>query len=262
MIEREFVKQKKREFQVQEFMSSELKRVGHSKTKIQRTPLGDKIIIHASRPGLIVGRKGANIKQLTKSLKKNFKLDNPQIEISEVIDVNLDPHIVAERISSSMEMYGSNRFKGIGHKVMDDVMRSGALGVEILISGKVPSSRAKRWRFYKGYLKKSGDIAVDGVLKAYQIARLKTGVVGIQVRIMPSDLVLPDDVKLLEKVEEVVEEVTPKKSVEEEVEKKPKTTKKKTTAKKTNKKEKVVDKKPETEVENKDSKNEEEKNEG
>ena len=84
MIEREFVKQKKKEFQVQEFVASELSRVGHSKTKMQRTPLGEKIIIHASRPGLIVGRKGANIKALTKSLKRKFKLDNPQIEIAEV----------------------------------------------------------------------------------------------------------------------------------------------------------------------------------
>jgi len=58
MIERDFVKQKKREFQVQKFITSTLKNVGHSYTEIQRTPLGEKIIIHTSRPGLIVGRKG------------------------------------------------------------------------------------------------------------------------------------------------------------------------------------------------------------
>lgn len=215
MIEREFVKQKKREFQVQEYVSSELRRVGHSKTKMQRTPLGEKIIVHASRPGLIVGRKGANIKQLTKNLKRRFKLDNPQIEISEVEEVNLDPNIVSERISTSMEMYGSKRFKGIGHRVMDDVMTSGALGVEILISGKVPSSRAKRWRFYQGYLKKSGDIAISGVKKAYSVAKLKTGVVGIQVRIMPPDLVLPDNIKLIEEKEEIIQETTTEENNEE-----------------------------------------------
>lgn len=205
MIERQFVKQKKKEFHVQEYVSKQLRRVGHSKTKMQRTPLGEKVIIHASRPGLIVGRKGANIKSLTKNLKKKFNLDNPQIEISEVPQVNLDPNIVAERISTSMEMYGLNRFKGIGHRVMDDVMTAGAMGVEILISGKVPSSRARRWRFYQGYLKKSGDIAMTGVLKAYNIAKVKTGVVGIQVRIMPPDLVLPDNITLREEKEEITD---------------------------------------------------------
>ncbi|RMF07222.1 30S ribosomal protein S3 [Candidatus Woesearchaeota archaeon] len=209
MIERQFVNQKKKEFQIQEFIANELKRVGHSMTRIQRTPLGEKVIIHASRPGLVVGRKGANIKQLTKVLKKKFKLENPQIEIAEVENVNLDPQIVAERISTSLERYGLNRFKGIGHRVMEDVMNAGAIGVEILISGKVPSSRAKRWRFYQGYLKKSGDIAINGVKTAYSIAKLKTGVVGIQVRIMPPDLKLPDDIKLVETKSEEIDTQEP-----------------------------------------------------
>ena len=94
---------------------------------------------------------------------------------------------------------------GIGHKVMDDVMKAHALGIEILISGKVPSSRAKRWRFYQGYLKKSGEIALTGVDTAYSIAKLKTGVVGIQVRLMQPDLVLPDNIKIRKDVEIIVE---------------------------------------------------------
>lgn len=214
MIERQFVSQRLKEFRVQEFVEKNLKRVGHSHTKVQRTPLGEKIIIFASRPGLVVGRKGQNIKKLTQSLKKNFDLENPQIEINEVENINLDPKIVAERIADSLERFGTKRFKGIGHKMLGEVMKAGALGVEILISGKIPSSRSKRWRFYNGYLKKCGNLSVDGVLKAYTHAQLKTGIVGIQVRIMPPGIVLPDDIKL---VEEVVEEVTEEDSGEEEL---------------------------------------------
>lgn len=212
MIERQFVHQKKKEFQIQETVASELNRVGHSKTKMMRTPLGEKIVIHASRPGLVVGRKGQSIKALTKTLKQNFKLDNPQIEINEVQDTNLDSAIVAERIANSLEMYGANRFKGVGHRVMDDIMQAGALGVEILITGKIPSSRSKRWRFYSGYLKKCGDIAAEGVKQTYAIAQLKTGVVGIQVRIMPPDVKLPDNIKL--NIDTKVEEATPEETKE------------------------------------------------
>ena len=70
MIERQFVKQKKKEFQIEEFVANNLSNVGHSGTKMQRTPLGEKIIVSASRPGLVVGREGQNIKRLTSSLKK------------------------------------------------------------------------------------------------------------------------------------------------------------------------------------------------
>jgi small subunit ribosomal protein S3 len=207
MIERKFIAQKIKEFQIQEYISDNLKNVGHSRTKMLKTPLGEKIVIYASRPGLIVGRKGQNIKQLTKTLKKRFELENPQIEISEIENLNLDANIVAERIANSLEKFGTTKFKGIGHKVMSDVMSSGALGIEILISGKIPGSRAKSWRFYSGYLKKCGDIALVGVKRSYKYAQLKTGVIGIKISIMPPDTKLPDDIQLVEDKQEVVEEI-------------------------------------------------------
>lgn len=207
MIERKFVAQKIKEFQIEEFVGKNLSNVGHSHTKMLKTPLGEKIVIYASRPGLVIGRKGQNIRQLTKTLKKKFNLENPQIEISEVENINLDAQIMAERIVDSLERFGTQKFKGIGHRVMTDVMGAGALGIEIIISGKVPSSRAKSWRFYSGYLKKCGDIALVGVKKAYVTAQLKTGIIGVKVSIMPPDIKLPDDIKLIEEKEEVVEEV-------------------------------------------------------
>lgn len=211
MIERKFVAQKIKEHQIQEYITNNLKNVGHSHTKMVKTPLGEKIVIYASRPGLIVGRKGQNIKELTKGLKKKFDLENPQIEISEVENINLDANIVAEKIMSALERFGAQKFKAVGHKTMENVMRSGALGVEIIVSGKIPSSRAKSWRFYSGYLKKCGDIALIGVNKAQVQAKLKTGVVGIKVSIMPPNTILPDKVELIKEKEEKIEEVKEKK---------------------------------------------------
>ena len=218
MIERKFIAQKIKEYQIQEYIANNLKNVGHSHTKMIKTPLGEKIIISASRPGLIVGRKGQNIKELTKTLKKRFGLENPQIEISEVKDINLDANIVAERITDSLERFGAQKFKAIGHKTMENIMDAGALGVEIIVSGKIPSSRAKSWRFYSGYLKKCGDIAIVGVDKAHLQAKLKTGVVGVKVSIMPPGTKLPDKIELIEQKEEKVEEV--KEEEKKEVERK------------------------------------------
>ena len=196
MIEKKIVAEKLKEFEIQEFIANSLKNVGHSHTKLQKTPLGEKIIIYTSRPGLIVGRKGQNIKKLTKELKERFKLENPQIEVSEVESPDLDPNIVADRIAVSLEKYGTSRFKAIGYRELQNVMNAGALGVEIRISGKVPSARAKSWRFYSGYLKKCGNLAITGVRKATKSATLKSGIVGINVSIMPPDIELPDDIKI------------------------------------------------------------------
>ncbi len=204
MIERKFVAQRIKEFQIEEFITQTLKNVGHSHTKMVKTPLGEKIIVYTSRPGLIVGRKGQNIKQLTKTLKKRFNLENPQIEISEVDSPNLDANIVAEKIVDALEKFGSQKFKAIGHKVMTEVMRAGAFGIEIVISGKVPSARAKSWRFYQGYLKKCGDIA-NSVRKTEAQAHLKTGVIGVKVSIMPPDIKLPDDIEIIDRKETIVE---------------------------------------------------------
>lgn len=211
-IERKFIKQNMKEFRIQQHIENSLSRVGLAGVKLRKTPLGDRIVLFASRPGLVVGRAGANIQRLTKDLKENFSLENPQIEIEEVQTPDLDPNIIAERIINSLERFGSARFKGIGHKSMQDVMNTGmAMGVEIKISGKVPSTRAKSWRFYMGYLKKCGDIAIEGVLVSKKAAVLKTGAIGVQVRILPSSVILPDHVKVLkEPAVEIIEETLTK----------------------------------------------------
>ncbi len=198
MIEREFVEQKKKEFQIQEFVAETLKNAGFSHAKLQRTPLGEKVVIFTSRPGLIVGRKGQTISKLTETLKKKFGLENPQVEIAEVSNPMLDARIVAEKISSELERFGANRFKGIMHKATEDVLSAGAMGVEIRLSGKLPSSRAKSWRVAGGYLRKCGDAAMTFVNKSIHTAQLKPGIIGIQVRIMPPGVIMPDEIKLKE----------------------------------------------------------------
>lgn len=222
MIERQFINQNMKEYLIQEYIARTLTNVGLSHTKLIKTPSGVKIVIYASRPGLIVGRKGANIRDLTQVMKTKFKLENPQIEIAEIENPDLDPQIVAEKIVSTMERFGTQRFKGIAHKVLSDVMNAGARGIEVVISGKIPSARAKSWRFSAGYLKKCGDIAMNYVKKAITSADLKSGTVGVQVKIMPPDVKLPDDISVYDetKVEEKAAEEKKAEEAKEEGKKK------------------------------------------
>ncbi len=237
MIERDFIVQKTKELYIKKHIENQLKGVGISSIRLKKIPLGEKIIIHSSRPSLIVGSKGSNIKDLTRQLKKKFKLENPQIEINEVKNIFLDAHIVADRIASSLERFGSTRFKSVGYKIMQNVLNSGALGVEIILSGKIPGSRARNWRFYQGYLKKCGDIAFSGVLRSKRSALLKSGIIGIKVAIMPPDLTLPDHIEILAEPINITEEVV------EEPKKVRKPRKKKTKAKPAEKNEKSTEEK-------------------
>jgi small subunit ribosomal protein S3 len=221
MIERKFVKERVRGVLLEEYVGESLKNVGLSAVRMTRTPLGEKITLFASRPGLVVGRKGENIKKLTHVLKKHFELENPQIEIVEVQNPNMDARIVAERIASTLERFGSQKFKAVGHQTLQDVMAAGARGIEITISGKVPSARAKSWRFYAGYMKKSGQYALEGVKHATTYAILKAGAIGVKVSIMPQSGSLPDDISV------GPAEVSPPAPAVEEKQKKPRAARKK-----------------------------------
>ena len=171
MIEKEIVAKNIREYLIQEYIAKELPKACYSKIELKKTPLGEKIIVYTSRPGLVVGKKGANIQKITETLKEKFKMENPQVEIAEIQNPNIDPKSVAERILSSFERFGPKRFKSIGYTSLQDIIDAGATGAEIIISGRgVPSQRAKSWRFKAGYLKKSGDISENFVDKGYGIA--------------------------------------------------------------------------------------------
>tara|TARA_Y100000310_G_scaffold244040_1_gene248718 strand:- start:2063 stop:2833 length:771 start_codon:yes stop_codon:yes gene_type:complete len=252
MIERKFVAEKMKEFLVGIYMKKKMGVGKYSSFEIKRTPLGEKVVIKTSRPGLIVGKKGENIKNLTRVMKTKFKMENPQVEVAELNNPYLDAQNVAEQIVSILERFGPKRFKSVGYKTLQNIIDSGAMGAEILISGRgLPGSRAKSWRFYAGYLKKSGDIAVSFVEYGLAKANLKSGTVGVKVRILPGDTQLPDKITLKEVKKEIqVEEKDIEEVKEMPAKKKVKKVKKKAAKKKVKKVKKKVAKKEEKKVEN------------
>ncbi len=193
MEEKKFVGFKKEELGVKEYVKRALGKGRISSVHIEYTPVGEKIIIATSRPGLVIGRKGEKIEELTRVIKKRFKFDNPHIEIREITEPRLDAQLVADEIALGLERDGSLKFKVIAYKMLQDIMRSGALGSEIVLSGKLPSERARSWRFAQGYLKKTGDPA-KVVDRAMSQAITMAGVVGIKVSILPPHAQIHDKI--------------------------------------------------------------------
>jgi len=191
MEEKKFVNFKKEELAVKEYVKGELGKGKISAVSVEYTPVGEKIVIATSKPGMVIGKKGEKIEELTRFLKKKFKLDNPHIEILEIRDPRLDAQLVADEIALGLERQGSLKFKVIAYKMMQEIMKSGALGVELVLSGRLPSERAKSWRFAQGYLKKTGDPA-KVVDRAMAQAVTMQGVAGIKVSILPPEAVIHD----------------------------------------------------------------------
>src|SRR3989344_4850714 len=147
MIERKFVSEKMREYLVNEYLYKELGPGKYSSFEIKRTPLGERIIIYTARPGLIVGKGGENIRDLTKVFKTKFKMENPQIEVAEISNPNIDAQTMAEQIVTTLERFGPKRFKSVGYKTLQRIIDAGAMGAEIAIGGRgLPGARAKTWK--------------------------------------------------------------------------------------------------------------------
>ena len=130
---------------------------------------------------------------MTEILKKQFHLENPHIEINEILKPEFDAQNIADEIANNLERFGSLRYKVIAYKMLERIVKAGALGVEIKLSGKLPSERAKSWRFAQGYLKKTGDPAKI-VNKAEARAETLPGTIGIKVSILPPDVVIHDKI--------------------------------------------------------------------
>ena len=130
----------------------------------------------------------------------------------------LDAQLVADEIALLLERRGSLKFKVIAYKMIQEIMKSKAMGVEIVMSGKLPSERARRWRFSQGYLKKTGEPA-KVVDRAQSQAKTIPGVVGIQVSILPPGAHIHDRIvvdnelrsRIKMSIEEIEEKPKPKK---------------------------------------------------
>jgi small subunit ribosomal protein S3 len=171
---------------------------------IQVTPLGTMVVVYAERPGMVIGRGGKTVRAITQTLKNNFELDNPQVEVKEVDVPELNPKIMASKIASMLQR--GMHFRRVAYSTIRRIMGAGAQGVEVTISGKIRGSRSAVAKFVEGYIKKCGEPATRFVKEGFSTVQLKPGVLGIFVRIMPPDAVLPDKVDIIPPTIEELEE--------------------------------------------------------
>jgi small subunit ribosomal protein S3 len=170
-----------RNMELNEYLSSSLSEAGYGGAEVQKTPIGTKITLFVIRPGLVIGRKGSGIRDLTTKLEQQFNLENAQVSVTEVTKPELNPNIMANRIAQLIER--GTAFRRASLWTINTIMGAGAMGVEITISGKLRGERAHFEKHSAGTIPKSGKIAEEVVRSSTNSILTKMGLVGIKLKI-------------------------------------------------------------------------------
>jgi len=207
MQEKEFIQKGARKVRLHEFLEDELEGAGYSHSTIERTPTSTKVVVHAQKPGLVIGRGGSRIRELTSDMEEEFDFENPQIEVNEIENADANAEVVAKSIADWLEKGG--HAKRVGYTYIRRMKEAGAIGAEVEITGKLSGNRGRTEKFNFGYVKRCGNTSRDNVQKGYELARTKPGAIGVKVRIMKE---MPDflhrDVDVSEEVLHLSEEET------------------------------------------------------
>ncbi len=193
--ERKFVTENIRRVLLKEYMMARVGRAGFGGLDVQRTPMGTRVTLITERPGLVIGRRGEAIKSLTKAIEQDFKFNNPQIEVQEVENPNLNAQIMAEKLANALER--GWHFRRAGHSTVRRIMESGARGCQVIIAGKLTGARHRTEKFKEGHIKYCGQAKLNFMHQGFATAKLKPGVMGITVQIMDPNARLPDEIDII-----------------------------------------------------------------
>jgi small subunit ribosomal protein S3 len=181
-----FVKDVSRRLEIDEHLALELKRAGYSHVELTKSPVGTRVVIYAAKPGMVIGRRGQSIRDLTKILEEKFHIENPQLSVANIDVPEQDPKVVASQVAQALQR--GVHFRRAAYWAIQRVMESQALGVEITIRGKLTTERSRFEKFKAGYLPRVGDPVLKSVKAAVADVQLKQGLFGINVRILPPQI--------------------------------------------------------------------------
>lgn len=183
---------------LKDYLRSAIKDAGFSQAEISKTPIGTKVALHVTRPGIVIGRKGSGIRELTDKLATDFGLKNPQISVVEIEKPELAPSVMCNRMASHLER--GTAFRRATMWTLKQIMEGGAMGVQITISGKLRGDRSAFEKHTQGILPRAGHHAE--VIVDEDIAHVKTamGLIGIRIRIARKEKFIPEFEMKVEKV--------------------------------------------------------------
>ncbi|MDO8427593.1 MAG: 30S ribosomal protein S3 [Candidatus Diapherotrites archaeon] len=195
MIERTFIEEAMKKISLENYLKTQLDKAGFTGLSITKTPLVTRIVLNVTRPGLAIGKGGKNIRNMTKEIEETYKITNPQIEINEIRNPELDSKAMVDKVIGLLERGYS--WRSVTYKTVEDIINAGAQGVELVIRGKLSGKggRKMKQRIAKGYMKKAGGLT-SLVDYAKGSAYPKAGAIGVKLRIIRPGIQFPDKIDI------------------------------------------------------------------
>lgn len=186
------------DYKIRKYIKTKFKQASISKVVIERLADKIKVRIFSSRPGIIIGRHGADIERLREDLNAMVKRE-VSVDIEEVKDPSTDAQLVSENIALQLEKRIA--FRRAVKRAMQQAMTSGAKGIRVSCSGRLNGAEMSRTETYR-----QGKIPLS-TLRAdidYGFSESLTtfGLIGVKVWIYKGDILLPKNVKKQEAPEE------------------------------------------------------------
>lgn len=164
---------------LRQFLMRELKPAGITQVNIERSPKLVKIILYVSRPGVVIGRGGANLEELKKIIAKKFEPGlKIELEIEEVKDPEVNAQLVLENIITQLEKRIPHR--RVVNRMMERVMNAGAKGIKIVLSGRIAGAEISRREKYSQGTVPLQSLRTD-IDYAEHPALTKSGYIGVKV---------------------------------------------------------------------------------
>jgi len=175
---------------LKDYLREAIKDAGFSHAEISKTPTGTRVALHVTRPGIVIGRKGSGIRELTEKLASEFGLKNPQISVNEIEKPDLSPSVMCNRMASHLER--GTAFRRATMWTIKQIMEGGAMGVQITISGKLRGDRSAFEKHTAGILPRAGHHAEVIVDEDIAHVTTKMGLIGIRIRIAIKEKLVPE----------------------------------------------------------------------
>jgi small subunit ribosomal protein S3 len=180
------------DFKIRKFLKQKLYHAGVSRIEIERSSNRIRLGIYTSRPGIVIGKKGAEIAQLKKTLEKMVKHE-VLIDIQEVRKPEIDAQLVAENIALQIERRVA--FRRAMKRCVSSAMRFGAKGIKIICSGRLGGAEMARREWYKEGRIPLHTLRAD-IDYGFVAAQTTYGIIGVKVFIFKGEILKKDQAEV------------------------------------------------------------------
>ncbi|RUM88423.1 MAG: 30S ribosomal protein S3 [Thermodesulfatator sp.] len=185
---KEFAQAVKEDYEIRRHIKGRLKHAGIPRIEIERAPGRVRIIVHAARPGIVIGKKGAEIERLKRELADIVRQKEIAIDIQEVRRPELEAQLVAENIAVQLERRVS--FRRAMKRAVALALRFGAQGIRVQCKGRLGGAEIARKEWYREGRVPLHTLRAD-IDYGFAEALTKYGVIGVKVWIFKGE-VLPE----------------------------------------------------------------------